>query len=200
MISINNPTKLILITALNLALVAGIILTKDHPNDSTKNTEIINTRLNDIQSQLMNLQNEVKRPNEKIDLSFINQDFNKLTALIEQLKFKDNELIINNRTELTHKLDSIHEVINTLNKKQNPTKYLPVSALPFKVISIDTIQQVIVASATYDFKTIPLEKGDTLINWTVTQIDFAKQRMELENKNKEHVVVTMDTEQGDQNA
>lgn len=201
MISFNNPTtKWIAIVTLNLALVIAIILTKDHPNDATKNTEIISTRLNDIQSQLINLQKEVSKPSEKIDLSSINQDFNKLATLIEQLKSKDNELIIENRAELTNKLDAIHKVITTLDKKQNPIKYLPVTALAFKVLSIDSIQQVNVATVTYDFKTIPLEKGDTLINWTVVKIDFGKQRLELENKNKERVIVTLDTEQGDQNA
>lgn len=188
------------ITLLNIILVIVIILTKNHPGEDTTNTEIISTRLYDIQSQLINLQKEVRKPHETIDLSAINQDFDKLAALIEQLKSKDNDFLIQNRTELTNKLDVIHEVITTLDKKQNPIKYLPISALPFKVSSIDSIQQVNVATVTYDFKTIPLEKGDTLINWTVVEIDFGKQRLELENKNKERVIVTLDLEQGDHNA
>ncbi|EHL31340.1 hypothetical protein [Legionella drancourtii] len=200
MILFNASTKWIAIAALNLALVVGMIFIIERPVDSTKDTEIISTRLNDIQSQLINLQKEVTKPSEKIDLSSINQDFNKLASLIEQLKSKDDQLLTDNRTELTHKLDAIHEVINTLDKKQNPVKYLPVSALPFKVLSIDSIQQVNVASVTYDFKTFPLEKGDKLIDWTVLNVDFGKQRLELENSKKEYVVVTLDTEQGDQNA
>jgi hypothetical protein len=200
MILFNASTKWIAIAALNLVLVVGMIFIIERPVDSTKDTEIISTRLNDIQSQLINLQKEVKRPSEKIDLSSINQDFNKLASLIEKLKSKDDQLITDNRTELTHKLDAIHKVINTLDKKQNPVKYLPASVLPFKVLSIDSIQQVNVASVTYDFKTFPLEKGDKLIDWTVVNVDFGKQRLELENSKKERVMVTLDTEQGDQNA
>lgn len=197
MILFNNPTmKWLAIGTVYLALVVGIMLVKDHPADSTKDTEIISTRLNDIQSQLINLQKEVQKPNEKIDLSSIDQDFDKLEALIEQLKSNNNQLLNENRNELTHKLDSIHEVVNTLDKKQNPVKYLPVSILPFKVLSIDSIQQVNVASVTYDFKTIPLEKDDTLIGWTVVQVDFGKQLLELENSNKERVVINLDTEEG----
>lgn len=197
MILFNNPTmKWLAIGTVYLALVVGIMLIKDHPADSTKDTEIISTRLNDIQSQLINLQKEVKKPNEKIDLSSIDQDFDKLEALIEQLKSNNNQILNENRNELTHKLDSIHEVVNTLDKKQNPVKYLPVSILPFKVLSIDSIQQVNVASVTYDFKTIPLEKDDTLIGWTVVQVDFGKQLLELENSNKERVVINLDTEEG----
>ncbi|HAU1882023.1 TPA: hypothetical protein JBJ86_17435, partial [Legionella pneumophila] len=74
----------------------------------------------------------------------------------------------------------------------HPIKYLPINTLPFKVISIDCIQQVSVATVAYNFKTVPLEKSDQLAGWTVLSIDFGLQRMELENGNKEHVVVKMD--------
>ncbi|WP_426741416.1 hypothetical protein, partial [Pseudomonas aeruginosa] len=81
--------------------------------------------------------------------------------------------------------------------KRHPIKYLPVTSLPFKVISIDSIQQISVATVAYNFKTIPLEKSDKLADWIVLSIDFGLQRMELENSNKEHVVVKMDVVQGD---
>lgn len=192
------------IASLGLALFGGAVLVKCHYQGRTNDTEIIATRLNDIQAQLGNLQQAARKPDEKVDLGSINQDFNKLTTLIEQLKSKDdktiNQLITENRVELSYKLDALHEVINSLDKKQHPVKYLPVTALPFKVISIDSIQQVSVATVTYDFKTIPLEKSDKLANWTVLQIDFGQQRIELENSNKERVVVTMEAGLGDQNA
>ncbi|OJY14827.1 MAG: hypothetical protein BGO90_09320, partial [Legionella sp. 40-6] len=156
------------IAGLSLALIGGAVLVKCHYQGKTKDTEIIATRLNDIQAQLGNLQQAARKTDEKVDLSAINQDFNKLTLLIEQLKSKDdntiNQLISENRAELSHKLDALYEVINSLDKKQHPVKYLPVTALPFKVISIDSIQQVSVATVTYDFKTIPLEKSDKLVN------------------------------------
>lgn len=156
----------------------------------------IGTRLNEIQSQLGALQEAVKAPAEKIDLSSINQDFNRLATLIGELKSKDegqlNQLVVESRTQLANKLDAMHSVINSLDKKQHPVKYLPVTVLPFKVISIDSIQQVSVASVAYDFKTVPLEKSDTLAGWTVLSVDFGKQSIELENKNKEHVIVALE--------
>ncbi|HBI5657137.1 TPA: hypothetical protein K8C35_002764 [Legionella pneumophila] len=192
------------IAGLGLVLIGGAVLLKWHYRGKATDTEIIATRLNDIQAQLGNLQQAARKPEEKVDLSAINQDFNKLATLIEQLKSKDdntiNQLITENRAELSHKLDALHEVINSLDKKQHAVKYLPVTALPFKVISIDNIQQVSVATVTYDFKTIPLEKSDKLANWTVLQIDFGQQRIELENGNKERVVVTLEADLGDQNA
>ena len=205
MILYNNPvTKGIAIASLGLMLVTGTILVKIYSTNIVQHTKIIGARLSDIQSQINTMQTENNKPYEKIDLSGINQDFNKLGSLIEELKFKGdsqlNQLMTENRNELTHKLDAIHEVMNSLDKKQNPVKYLPASALPFKVLSIDSIQQVNVATVTYNYKTFPLEKGDKLIGWTVLKVDFGKQSLELENVNKEHVLVTFDIEQGDQNA
>lgn len=190
--------------SLVLALIGGSVLVEYHYQCKTKDTEIITSRLNNIQVQLGNLQQAERKTDEKVNLTALNQDFNKLATLIEQLKSKEdntiNQLITDNRAELSHKLDVLHEVINSLDKKQHPIKYLPVTALPFNVISIDSIQQVSVATVTYDFKTIPLEKSDKLANWTVLQIDFGQQRIELENSNKERVVVTMEADRGDQNA
>jgi hypothetical protein len=192
------------IACLNLAIIGGLIGMNVHSTKNTEEPEIITAHLNEIQGQLTTLQQETKKPAQQIDLSAIQQEFNNLTTMIEQLKSKDenqlNQLITEHSNELTHKLDAIHEVINTMDKKQNPIKLLPVTALPFKALSIDSIQQVNVASVGYDFKTIPLEKGDTFINWTVLKIDFGKQHIEFENKNKERVVINLEQEQADEHA
>src|SRR3990167_1993170 len=190
------PIKWVGLIVVYVLLFGGIYLLSHAKPQKNDDSPIINARLNDIQSGIANLQNEVKKPSATIDLSGINQDFNKLAALIEQLKSKDNQqlnqLVNESRTTLSNKLDAIHQTINSLDKKQHPIKYLPVSALPFHVVSIDSIQQVSVASVAYDYKTNPLEKNDSLAGWTVTQIDFGKQRLEFENKNKERVIVTLD--------
>ena len=197
-------TKFICLASLILVLIGGVVMVKCHYMGKTKDTQIIASRLNDIQTQLGNLQQTTRKPDEQVDLNAINQDFNKLATLIEELKSKDdntlNQLITENRAELSNKLDALHEVINSLDKKQHPVKYLPRTLLPFKVISIDSIQQVSVATVTYDFKTIPLEKSDKLAGWTVLQIDFGQQRIEFENSKKERVIVTMEADFGDQNA
>ena len=190
---------------LNLMLIAGgfYLLTRPTPHNIT-NISAIETRLNDIQSRVISLQNEVKKPVEKIDLKEINHDFNKLAALIEQLKSKDDaqltQLVHASQADLSNKLNAIHQTIDSLDKKQHPIKYLPIKALPFQVISIDSIQQVSVASVTYDYKTIPLEKNDSLAGWTVKKIEFGKQRLEFENANKERVLVTLDINQDEQHA
>lgn len=197
--------KLFGLIVLNICLIAGgfyfLALPTSH---TTTDVSVINTRLNDIQSRVISLQNEVEKPSEKVDLKEINQDFNKLAALIEQLKSKDdaklNQLVNESRTDLNNKLNAIHQTIDSLDKKQEPIKYLPIKALPFQVVSIDNIQQVSVASVAYDYKTIPLEKNDSLAGWTVVQIDFGKQHLEFENANKDRVIVTIDINQDEQHA
>ncbi|MFU7598156.1 hypothetical protein ACM9VS_04915 [Legionella pneumophila] len=201
MISFTKPvSKWLFIALVNVAIVSGIFFGAIHSNDNTTYNDVISSRLNDIQSQLITLQKEIKKPVEKIDLSSINQDFNKLAGLIEQLKATDegklNQLVLESRSELTQKLDTIHEVVSTLDKKKHPIKHLPITTLPFKVLSIDSIQQVSVASVIYDYKTVPMERGDTLAGWSVLEIDFGKQRLVFENSNKDRVLVNL--EQGEQ--
>ncbi|HAT2073482.1 TPA: hypothetical protein JBF42_02305 [Legionella pneumophila] len=196
--------KYLLAAGLGLVVTCGIVCIKYHSPHKSQNSEAITNRLDTIQAQLGTLHQEVKKPPEAVDLTVINQDFNKLASLIEQLKSNDettlNRLINENRAELAQKLDSLHDMVTALDKKQHPIKYLPVASLPFKVISIDSIQQISVATVAYNFKTTPLEKSDKLAGWTVLQIDFGLQRMELENSNKERVVVTLDIVQGEFNA
>ena len=156
----------------------------------------INNSLSEIQSQLIGLQQIMKTPADKTDLSAINQDVNRLETMIHELKTKDdgqlNKLVVDSQTQLANKLDAMHTVINSLDKKQHSVKYLDVTALPFKVISIDSIQQVSVASVAYNYKTVPVEKSDALAGWTVLSVDFGKQTIELENGNKEHVLVALE--------
>lgn len=190
---IKKPSvKWLILLSLNLTLGMTIIFLQ--PKIGHEPTPI-GDRLTEIQSQLNTLQQAVKAPAEKIDLSSINQDFNRIAALISGLKSKDeaklNQLVVDSRNQLSNKIDVVHSAINALDQKQHPIKYLPITALPFKVISIDSIQQVSVASVAYDYKTIPLEKTDALAGWTVLNVDFGKQKIELENTNKEHVIVAL---------
>lgn len=72
---------------------------------------------------------------------------------------------------------------------------LPASQLPFKVLSIDSIQEVPVASIAYHYKTQAMEKGDALAGWTVFEINYAKQTIEFENTDKAHVLVRLNPQE-----
>ncbi|KTD53479.1 hypothetical protein Lsan_3889 [Legionella santicrucis] len=164
----------------------------------------ITAQLQEVRTYLDKIHHEATKPTEKVDLTAINQDIRTLAALVKGLKPQDenaiNQLLLENRTSLDDKLDSIQKVIKSLDDKQHPVKYLPLTALPFTLVSIDSIQQISVVTVTYDYKYIPLEKGDTLAGWTVTHLDFSKQQAEFINDKEEHVQVALAQAQGEQDA
>ena len=143
-------------------------------------------------------------PIPKLDLSPIKAEVSALATLIKQMQNEDeaslNTLLSNTKTELKSKLDAIHNTIIALEEKQHPIKTLPETALPFKIISIDSLQHISVATAAYDFKTTALEKGDMLAGWKVLDVDFSTQSMEFENEDEAHVKVRLRDQTGEEHA
>lgn len=187
----NSKYKWAAIASLNVIVIAGLCCLKSEiPPGTNPETAVIELRLNELNNHIQSLHQEMQKPQSTFDI----KEFNKLSSQIEQLQAKDeplNNLINQNRKELNHKLDAIHEVIKTLNQKQHPITYLAITALPFQVISIDSIQQISVATVFYDYKTQPLEKSDSLAGWTVLSVNYASQRIEFENRKKERVILTL---------
>ncbi|HAT7873629.1 TPA: hypothetical protein NQN85_000966 [Legionella pneumophila] len=149
--------------------------------------------LNILGEQLTSIQTQLKQPVEQPDLSPITQNLNQLNNFIQQLKNKDDhqlgEIFTTEQGAIKKQLEGITDLLRHLDEKKQPVKMLSASQLPFKVLSIDSIQEIPVASIAYHYKTQALEKGDTLAGWTVFEIDFAKQIIELENADKAHVLV-----------
>lgn len=183
------PLRWMIWVSIHVLIGTGILLIVSKVNHEPSS---LRNRLSEIQSQLNSLQDIMKAPAD----TTINHDVQQLEAMIQELQSKDdsqlNKLVVESRTQLENKLDAMHATIQSLEKKQHPIKYLGVNTLPFKIISIDSIQQVSVASVSYDYKTFPLEKSDVLAGWTVLSIDFSKQTIEFENGNKEHVLVALE--------
>lgn len=151
-------------------------------------------RLNALQNQLKKLEEAVNKPLPEVNLNGISAQIADFSARLEQLREADSKsltkAIVNTGATLGEELHSIKAVVTHLDDKKSPVKYLPIKRLPFAVVSIDSIQQVAVASVTYDYKTIPLEKGDALAGWKVVSVDYSKQRIELENAAAERILVT----------
>ena len=101
-----------------------------------------------------------------------------------------DESLSKTEVALTNRLESIQQLVRHLDDKQSTIKFLMHKALPFQVISLDSIQHIPVASIVYDFKTVPLEKDDSLAGWRVIRLDYGKQQIEFENAKKEHVLLT----------
>ena len=120
-----------------------------------------------------------------LDLSPIKAEVAELAALIKQRQVSDassfNTLVGNIKTEIQNKLDSIATTITALEEKEHPVKILPASSLPFKVLSIDSLQNISVATISYAYKTTALEVRDALAGWQVKYVDFATQNIVFEN-------------------
>lgn len=153
-------------------------------------------RVSDSGPALEKLQRAIEHtPVPTLDLSPIKADVAELATLIKHMKNEDeasfNTLLTNTKTELQSKLESIREAITALDEKTHPVKILPSSYLPFKILSIDSLQHISVATVRYGYKTTALEAGDTLAGWLVKRVDFATQTMVFENDEGEvHLSLT----------
>lgn len=153
--------------------------------------------LSSLENRLQAIESKLNQPIKAPDLSPINQNLQQLGQFIQQLNNKDDhqlgELFTTGQVALKKQLDGISDLLNKLDEQKHPVKTLPASALPFQVLSIDSIQEVSVATVAYDFKTQALELGDSLASWTVVHLDFAKQVIEFENQDKVHVRLNLNT-------
>lgn len=151
--------------------------------------------LSSLENRLSAIESKLGQPVKGPDLTPINHNLKQLGQFIQQLQNKDDhqlgELFSTGQVAIKKQLDGIAELLTRLDDQKHPIKTLPASSLPFQVLSIDSIQDVSVASVLYDYKTQALEKGDSLAGWTVIQIDFARQFIEFENTDKAHVSLTM---------
>ncbi|HAT7823846.1 TPA: hypothetical protein JBI05_01165 [Legionella pneumophila] len=152
-----------------------------------------NNKFNTLDKRLTTIQKQLNQPAEQPDLSPITQNLKQLGEFVQQLQNKDDhqlgEMFTTEQIAIKKQLESITDLLRHLDEKKQPVKMLPASQLPFKVLSIDSIQEFSVASISYHYKTQALEKGDSLAGWTVFEIDFAKQTIEFENNDKAHVLV-----------
>lgn len=180
------------LSLLGVASGVGVIFAMtDTKNGST--TPVL-SQLHLLQTKIEALQDSANKPLPEIDLSSMTQQVQQLSQQLDTVRAQTsahfNQALYKTEMTLSHRLDAILALIHQLNRKQEAVKFLSPNALPFQVISLDSIQQMPVASVRYDFKTVPLEKDDSLAGWLVINIDYVKQCIEFENSKKEHVLLT----------
>ncbi|AWN73423.1 hypothetical protein LEAN103870_11355 [Legionella anisa] len=183
--------KWVSLLALNVLLIVCVCVNKQ----STTNHNELNT----FSKQLASIQTQLKQPVEQPDLSPITQNLKQLNTFIQQLQNKDDhqlgEMFTTEQAAIKKQLEGITDLLRHLDETKQPVKMLPVSQLPFKVLSIDSIQEVPVASIAYNYKTQAMEKGDALAYWTVFEINYPKQTIEFENTDKAHVLVHLNQQE-----
>ncbi len=140
-------SKWLFLVLLN-ALVVLLVCFKSQPVETqVQDLSSLDNRLSAIESKLGQ---PVKGP----DLTPINQNLKQLGQFIQQLQNKDDhqlgELFSTGQVAIKNQLDGIAELLTRLDEQKHPIKTLPASSLPFQVLSIDSIQNVSVASVSYD--------------------------------------------------
>ena len=154
------------------------------------------SQLDTLQSNISKLQDSMNKPASEVNLNPMTQQIQQLSQQLDDVRAQNSnhldQALNQTETALITRLDEIQQMVRHLDEKQSPIKYLPPQSLPFSVVSLDSIQHVPVASVAYDFKHVPLEKGDSLAGWRVISIDYGTQRIEFENTKKEHVLVTLE--------
>ncbi|EHL30521.1 hypothetical protein [Legionella drancourtii] len=152
--------------------------------------------LKEVQTQLKTMDTAVNKRVPEVNLSGMANELEQFSKRIDEILAAGSkqftEKLTHTQDALGQELHSIKEVVTHLDEKKSPIRYLPIERLPFSIVSIDSIQQVPVASVTYDFKTIPLEKGDSIAGWRVMRVDYGKQRMEFENAKHERILVSQE--------
>ena len=152
--------------------------------------------MSQLQGKMSTLQDSVNKPVTAVNLNPMTQLIQQLSQQLDDVRTQNanhlDQALNQTETTLTQRLDELQQMVRHLNDKQSPIKYLPPDSLPFSVVSLDSIQHVPVATLAYDFKHVPIEKGDSLAGWRVIAIDYGTQRIEFENDEKEHVLVTLE--------
>lgn len=112
--------------------------------------------------------------------------------------FKDSLVKINNdlgdvqQTIFTMKDDmdaQMNELKKEVNSNPNMKQYLDAKELPFKVISVDVINQQPFASVNYQNHIQPMAVSDALAGWILNKADFATATAEFKNDKDQYVKV-----------
>ena len=178
------------------SVVEHDIKTIETPIIEQKEDTALKRKLTEIEEKLARIQSKVSKPSEPtINLAPISSEINALGNKVsmaskestDELKasFEDKNKV------LQAQLKGLQDDIKALKKAQNTIKQLPVSALPFKVLSVDSIQQENVVSLYYHYKTIPIESGDELAGWKLVSASYGSQQAEFVNSDDEHVFIAL---------
>ena len=193
------PRKTILIIAgISMVLIAAVISmvkTKSAKPIPSAKINPLSVQLNSIARQVTQIRQELGNNQLQINLDSVNAELAKVSHQAEQLAAKSDDLITNeiksSSKQLAAKLNKITNELHKLQQERKIVTYLKPANLPFKIISIDNIQQQNIVSVNYNHTDFPLEIGDYLTGWKLVKADFASQRAEFINHKNQHVVIDL---------
>lgn len=154
----------------------------------------ITKHLQNISGQLVALERHLDRK-DLDNRTVIKHKLAELASQTRQLSARSEKTIeqqVSSATlPLRKQLTKINEQLFYLQKQQKHIKYLAVHALPFKVVSIDNIQQNNVVTINYNHTVFALEVDSYLAGWKLIEADFASQKCQFVNGKQQHVAVDL---------
>ncbi|MCD6047005.1 MAG: hypothetical protein K0S08_652 [Gammaproteobacteria bacterium] len=172
-----STVLILVVSCVGLSLVrhdTAHVLSKQNLQENTAKATL--KQINDIRDQLEALQTSPQSSDAfKENLVKINSGLGDVQQSI--LTMKDD-------------MDSqMSELKKEVNSNPNMKQYLDAKELPFKVISIDVIDQQPFASVNYDNHILPLAVQDALAGWVLDKADFATATAEFKNDKDQYVKV-----------
>jgi hypothetical protein len=172
-----STSLIIVISCIGLSLVrhdnAHVISQQSIQENHTK---AILAQINDIDSQLQALQSNPQNSSEFKD------SFLKINTDLEGVQ----QSIFSMKDDMDSQMNELKKAVNS---NPNMKQYLDAKELPFKVISIDVMDQQPFASVNYNDHISPMTVGDALAGWVLDKADYATATAEFKNEKDQYVKV-----------
>jgi len=157
-------------------------------------------QLNDITAKLANIEASLSNKNAFVDIDSIKLTLASLITQINQISQSNDKTITSKITQsndqLNTQLKTIKSVLVDIKKQNVHHTVISSSNLPFKLVSIDNIQENDIVTINYDSHMLPLEINDYLAGWKLIKASTVNQKAEFENKQKNYVKINLNNATG----
>lgn len=152
-------------------------------------------QLNDISAKLAHLEQGLSGNQAYMNIGQLKQSLAALQAQVSQVSQQSNHLLseeIERSTKsLQQQLTTIKKSLSVMTIQRAHHKQLSANALPFKVVSIDNIQQADVVSVSYAHRILPLNMGEQLAGWTLLHANDADQHAQFQDQHGNQVMIQL---------
>ena len=155
----------------------------------------IHDELDDISAKLANIEQKLGQRHAYVNLDEVRKSLGSLNAQVGNLANHSNQIVTaqikSSTKQLQGQLSTIKQELAVITAKKTHHKMMNVSALPFKVMSIDNIQQHEVVTIRYANRILPIDIGDSIANWALVSANTVDQKAQFRTTNNNYVLVDL---------
>jgi hypothetical protein len=152
-------------------------------------------QINDIISKLANIELAVNTHKGDDQIESITNALKNLEQQTEAIASHNKDDMVDNidrnTTQLQDQLKKISDELKALKESHTHHTYVDSQYLPFKVISIDNLQENTMVTIHYAHRDIPVMVGDSMAGWTLIDASFSSQKATFTNKASNFVLVNL---------